>query len=103
MAEDVAEAVRSRLSPDAEQVRRFITARLGGAEAMGESAFESAFAGAADADGDFDVDALRAEAGVSGQDAVGWEAVIETILRRRGYVRGPEGTADSELTTADGF
>jgi hypothetical protein len=102
MAEDVAEAVRSRLSPDAEQVRRFITFRLGGAEAMGGSAFESAFAAAADADGDFDVDALRAEAGVSGQDAIGWEAVIETVLRRRGYVRGPEGT-DSALTTADGL
>jgi hypothetical protein len=102
MAEDIAEAVRSRLSPDAEQARRFVTFRLGGAEAMGDSAFEGAFAGAADPDGDFDVDALRAEAGVSGQDAVGWEAVIETVLRRRGYLRGAENT-DSELTAADGF
>ncbi|HEU4700790.1 MAG TPA: hypothetical protein VFS40_16525 [Gemmatimonadales bacterium] len=102
MAEDVAEAVRSRLSPDAERLEDFVTFRLGGAEALGATAIEATFADAIDADGDVDVDALRTDAGLPALDVVGWEAVVETALRRRGYVRGAAGS-DSELTAADGL
>jgi len=93
MAEDVAEAVRSRVEPDAEGVREFITFRLGGSSELAATAFETAFAPAAAPNGDFDVDQLRREAGDEALDAVGWEAVVESLLRRRGYVRGPEGTS----------
>jgi hypothetical protein len=90
MSADLAEAVRSRLEPDAAAVRGYIAARLGNSEPLAETVFGDIVAGSVDGDGDVELDRLRVDAGTTAQDLIPWEAVIETLLRRRGYVRDAE-------------